>query len=336
MKHIIKESLHWIVILVLICIFFIFLAWVAYPETFKLLVILMLIFSIFSIVMGMFFEWKKNLKHNVAFYQFIREPSEENERELIKCIGTLHKEKVNHLGNVLRNLQDQLEDAKIQTTDYKEFIESWVHEIKAPISLITLMLENRKEEMSKLVFKRMGHARAKINDQVEQILFFTRLQGSHVDYRFERISITDCLEEALFELQPLIDEKEINVISEMEDIPIVSDEKALLFIFTQIIVNAIKYSKDEGERFIYIKTGFDSSNNKYYVSISDNGIGVLKSDLPFIFDKGFTGDNMTKKQSTGIGLYLVKKLCDELHIEIEVDSKYGEGFEILFIFPNIE
>jgi len=59
---------------------------------------------------------------------------------------------------------------------------------------------------------------------------------------------------------------------------------------------------------------------------------VLNSDLPFIFDKGFTGDNPNKKQTTGIGLYLVKKLCDELKIEIEVESEYGKGFAIQFFF----
>ena len=69
---------------------------------------------------------------------------------------------------------------------------------------------------------------------------------------------------------------------------------------------------------------------------SDNGIWVLNSDLNFIFDNGFTGDNSNQKKSTGIGLYLVKKLCDELKIEIGVESEYGKGFAIQFLFPIIE
>lgn len=334
--NILKESRPWIILFCISDAFFIFLAWVAYPETFRLLVGIMIIFSFISIVFGMILVWKRQENQDRAFYDFFREPSQEHESELIKSIGKLHKAKVNYLANKLRRLNDQLEEIKLQTMDYEEFIESWVHEIKAPISLVTLVLENRKEEMSELVYQRIEHARINISDDVEQILFYARLQASHVDYRLERISLSHCCEDALFELQAMLEEKEVKVISQMEDVPIVSDKKALQFIFTQIFVNAIKYSNEEIDSFICLKTGFNSVNNRYYFRIVDNGTGVLNSDLPFIFDKGFIGDNPNKKQSTGIGLYLVKKLCDELQIEIEVESQYRKGFEIQFLFPKID
>ncbi|NLW53271.1 MAG: HAMP domain-containing histidine kinase, partial [Tissierellia bacterium] len=251
-------------------------------------------------------------------------------------IGKSHKAEVNHLANKLRSLTDQLDETKLQTKDYEEFIESWVHEIKTPISLVTLVLENRKKEMSELVYQRLEYARINISDDVEQILFYARLRASHVDYHLEKISLSLCCEDVLFELQALLDEKEVKVVSQMEDIPIVSDKKALQFIFVQIFVNVVKYSNEEIDSFIWLKTGFDSAKNRYYLRISDNGTGVLNSDLPFIFDKGFTGDNPDRKQSTGIGLYLVKKLCDELKIEIEVESEYRKGFLIQFLFPIME
>lgn len=334
--NILKESRPWILLLCISDAFFIFLAWVAYPETFRLLVCIMIIFSFTSIVFGMLIVWKRQEKQDKAFYDFFREPSLEHEYELIESIGKLHKAKVNYLANKLRRLNDQLVEAKLQTIDYEEFIESWVHEIKTPISLVTLVLENRKEEMSKLVYQRLEHARINISDDVEQILFYARLQASHVDYHLERISLSLCCEEVLFELQALLDEKEVKVISQVEDVPIVSDKKALQFIFGQIFANAVKYSNEEIDSFIWLITGFDNVKNRYYLRISDNGTGVLNSDLPFIFDKGFTGDNPNKKQSTGIGLYLVKKLCVELQIEIEVESKYRKGFEIQFLFPKID
>jgi len=333
--NILEESRPWILLLCISDAFYIFLAWLAYPETFGILAGIMIIFSLSGIVSGILITGKRQAKQDKVFYDFLREPSLEHEGELIQSIGESYKKKVNYLANKLRFLNDQLEDAKHQTIDYEEFIESWVHEIKTPISLATLVLENRKEEMSPLVHQRLEHARINIIDNVEQILFYARLQAAHVDYRLERVSLKFCCEDALFELQALLDEKEITVISHMEDVPIVSDKKALQFILTQMFVNAVKYSKEESHSIISLKTGLDSMKNRYYLRISDNGIGVLNSDLPFIFDKGFTGDNSNGSKSTGIGLYLVKKLCDELQIEIEVESKFGKGFEIQLLFPLV-
>ncbi|MBS4192311.1 sensor histidine kinase [Bacillus sp. FJAT-49705] len=331
-----KVSRPWLLLLCINDAFFIFLAWVAYPETFELLVGIMIIFSAASIVLGLLLVRKSQTKNDKVFYHFLREPSPEQEYVLIESIGEMHTEKVNYLANKLRMLNDQLDEVKLQSLDYEEFIESWVHEIKTPISLLSFVLQNRKEEMSELVYQRLEHARINIHDNVEQILFYARLQAAHVDHKLERVSLNLCCEDVLLELQSLLDEKEVKVISQMKDVPIVSDEKAIQFIFTQILVNAVKYSNEKIDSFIWLKTGFDSVKNRYSLRISDNGIGVLHSDLPFIFDKGFTGDNPNRKQSTGIGLYLVKKLCDELQIEIEVESKYGKEFVIQFLFPKIE
>lgn len=334
--NILKESRPWILLLCISDAFFIFLAWLAYPETFSILVGIMVAFSTASIIFGMVFVWRKQIKKDKTFYDFLREPSKEYEHRLIESIGELHKEKVNYLADKLRTLKDQLDDARLQSIDYEEFIESWVHEIKTPISLATMVLDNRKEEMSQLVYQRLEHARISIGDNVERILFYARLQASHVDYHLERISLNLCCEDVLLELQALLAEKEVVIIPQMKDIPIVSDKKALQFILMQILVNAAKYSNEKIESFIWLKTGLDSIKNCCYLRISDNGIGVLASDIPFIFDKGFTGDNSNRSQSSGIGLYLVKKLCDELQIEIEVESEYGKGFVIQLLFPVVE
>ncbi|HCQ91576.1 MAG TPA: sensor histidine kinase [Clostridium sp.] len=334
--NILKESASWILLLCISDSFFIFVALFAYPETFALLVGIMVIFSAISIIFGILLVFKKQKKQHKAFYDFLHEPSLDHECLFIESIGESHKEEVNYLANKLRIQNDQLNDAKLKFIDYEEFIESWVHEIKRPIFLEALVLENRREEMSKLVYQRLEHARINISDNVEQILFYARLQSSHVDYLLERVSLNLCFEDVLLELQTLLEEKKVQVIFQIEDVPILSDKKTLQFIFTQILVNAVKYSNGEIESFIWIKTGFDSVKNRYYFRISDNGVGVLSSDLPFIFDKGFTGDNSNQSKSSGIGLYLVKQLCDELQIEIEVESEYGKSFAIQLLFPIIE
>ena len=144
-----KLSRTWILLLCINNAFFIFLAWVAYPDTFKLLVGIMIVFSIASIMLGMSLIWKGKRKQDKIFYKFLREPSLEQECALIHSIGEIHKEKVNDLANKLRMLNDQLDEVKLQSLDYEEFIESWVHEIKTPISLLNFVLQIVKKKCQK-------------------------------------------------------------------------------------------------------------------------------------------------------------------------------------------
>lgn len=332
---ILQQSRHWILLLCVNSGFFIFLAWVAYPESFKLLVLTMLIFTFITILIGVLFTWKKLRKQRKTFYQFLREPSADHEAKLIQVLGDIHKEPLHDLANQLRHLYDELQEAKYQSLEYKTFIESWVHEIKTPLSLLHFILQNRKDEMSPLVYQRLDHANITIHDHVERILFYAKLQAVNVDYSLKKVSIAECFEDVLLELQSLLEEYHVSVHSEIKDIPVVSDERALHFILIQLLVNAIKYRNVDSESLIWLETGFEQAKDSYYVKVADNGVGVLQSDLPFIFDKGFTGDTSNQKHSTGMGLFLVKKLCDDLQVEIEVESKYKRGFTIQLLFPKV-
>lgn len=332
---ILQQSRQWILLLCVNSGFFIFLAWVAYPETFKLLVLTMLMFTFVTILIGVLFTWKKQRKLRNTFYQFLREPSAEHEAKLLQVLGDIHTEPLHDLANQLRHLYDELQEAKYQSLEYETFIESWVHEIKTPLSLLQFVIQNRKGEMSPLVYQRLNHANITIHNHVESILFYAKLQAVHVDYSLKKVSIEECFEDVLLELQSLLEEQHVSVHTEIKDVPIVSDERALHFILIQLLVNAIKYRNEDSESLIWLETGIEHAKDRYYVKVADNGVGVLQSDLPFIFDKGFTGDTSKQKQSTGIGLFLVKKLCDDLQVEIEVESKYKRGFTIQLLFPKV-
>ena len=333
--HILQQSRQWILLICANSGFFIFLAWVAYPETFKLLVLTMLIFTLISILVGALLVWKKQQKQRNKFNQLLREPSAEHEAKLLQVLGDIHKEPLHDLANQLRHLHDELQEAKYQSLEYETFIESWVHEIKTPLSLLHFVLQNRQDEMSPLVYQRLNHANITIHDYVERILFYAKLQAVHVDYSLKKVSIVECYEDVLLELQSLLEEQHVSVYTEIEDIPVVSDERVLHFILIQLLVNAIKYRNVDSESLIWLETGFEHAKDRYYIKVADNGLGVLQSDLPFIFDKGFTGDTSNQKQSTGMGLFLVKKLCDDLQIVIEVESKYKRGFTIQLLFPKV-
>lgn len=332
---ILQQSRQWILLLSVNSGFFIFLAWVAYPETFKLLVLTMLMFTFVTILISVLFTWKKQRKLRNTFYQFLREPSAEHEAKLLQVLGDTYTEPLHDLANQLRHLYDELQEAKYQSLEYETFIESWVHEIKTPLSLLQFVIQNRKGEMSPLVYQRLNYANITIHNHVESILFYAKLQAVHVDYSLKKVSIEECFEDVLLELQSLLEEQHVSVHTEIKDVPIVSDERALHFILIQLLVNAIKYRNVDSESLIWLETGFEHAKDSYYVKVADNGVGVLQSDLPFIFDKGFTGDTSNQKQSTGMGLFLVKKLCDDLQVEIEVESKYKHGFTIQLLFPKV-
>lgn len=333
--HNLQQSRQWILLLCINSGFFIFLAWVAYPESFKLLVLTMLFFTFGTILIGVLVTWKKQQKQRNIFYQFLREPSTEQEAKLLQALGNTYMESLHNLANQLRHLHDVLQEVKYQSLEYETIIESWVHEIKTPLSLLHFVLQNRKDEMSPLVYQRLDHANITIHDHVERILFYAKLQAVHVDYSLKKVSIVECFEDVLLELQSLLEEQHVRVHTEIKEIPVVSDERALHFILIQLLINSIKYRNVNSESFIWIETGFEHAKNSYYVKVADNGLGILQSDLPFIFDKGFTGDANNQKQSTGMGLFLVKKLCDDLQVEVEVESEYKRGFTIRLLFPEI-
>ena len=164
-----------------------------------------------------------------------------------------------------------------------------------------------------------------------------RLQADHMDYKFTKMDIKDSVIESLEDFRGIIEEKNIKIENELISFKITSDEKILKFILSQIISNAVKYtSQDNG--IIKLKSYISGEpESKIHLSIKDNGSGVPKQDLPFIFDKGFTGTHPNRQSATGIGLYLVKKYTEMLNIEVEVDplSTKGNGFEIVLKFPVV-
>ena len=112
-----------------------------------------------------------------------------------------------------------------------------------------------------------------------------------------------------------------------------TDSKWATFIINQIIQNSIKYSKSENRK---IEIFSKSKNENVILYIKDNGIGIRKGEITRVFEKGFTGENgrITGKKSTGIGLYLCKKLCNKLGLAIELNSEKDIGTEVRIIFPK--
>lgn len=127
-------------------------------------------------------------------------------------------------------------------------------------------------------------------------------------------------------------QNKISVTLEDTDMEVFSDSKWIEFILNQLLINSVKYSKEDTPKIkFYVQSTKDGVN----LTVEDNGIGIKESELPRIFEKGFTGSKgRNANKSTGIGLYLCKSLCDKLGIEIKAESKINEYTRITLIFPR--
>jgi signal transduction histidine kinase len=185
---------------------------------------------------------------------------------------------------------------------------------------------------------------------VEKILYFARLEAVHKDYFLEPVVLPDACREAVEEQRALLDESGFSVefVGEGKQgdgslsPAVISDRKGLAFILGQIIGNSIKYAGVSGMqpelRFEVLgDIDADADSDAIVLQISDNGPGVPQADLPFIFDKGFTGEQGNRPgHATGMGLYLAHRMARDLTIELDAHSKPGEGLTISLSFPSVK
>lgn len=332
----VRSNLIWLISITFICLSFIFLAWVAYPQEFWMLTRIMLLVTIFAIVVPLYVQIRQKTKINKAFHQFLMEPDEQNEYLLCMITPVVMHPYIQQLGDHLRQQQLDWDNFCVQISDYEDYIESWVHEVKKPLSLVTLLLDNRKNEISPLVQQKMTHARNQIQQDVEQILYFSRLGAIHKDYIFTPVSIMTLCREAVEDNFSLLDETGFVVQFSGEDCQVISDRKGLLFILGQLISNSVKYATQQDVPSLSFMV-FENEAQQIVLSIQDNGNGISSSDLPFIFDKGFTGGKESYlSRSTGMGLFLVQKMSFDLAIELQITSTLKIGTTISLLFPKIE
>lgn len=329
-KDYIKDKLLLIILLVLaiLSIETLLLAYQILPII-RIYIVVILILVV-AIAMGIEYYKKKN------FYNKLKQDLEElNEKYLISEIintpdfteGKILKEIIQETGksmlenvNIYKNIQE----------DYKEYIELWIHEIKIPIATSKLIIENNKSNVTRSINEELD----KIDNYTEQALYYARSNDANKDYIITKTSLKEIVNMAVLKNKTNLLNNKVTVnLQEGLDKEVYTDSKWAVFILNQIIQNSIKYAKEEDKT---IEIFSEEKKEKVILYIKDNGIGIKKGEITRVFDKGFTGENgrIIGKKSTGIGLYLCKKLCDKLGIGIELNSKQNVGTEVRIVFPK--
>lgn len=228
---------------------------------------------------------------------------------------------------------EQESEARISAQEMIDYYGMWVHQIKVPISALKILIqaheemENEKLESqetenqeSHILVRDMKLELFKIEQYVELVLTYLRMESISSDYTFAAYSLDAMIKQAVRKYSRMFILKKIKLNYEPVEKKVLTDEKWLVFVFEQILSNALKYTMS-GSISIYMKGGF--------LVFEDTGIGIYPEDLPRVFEKGFTGYNgRSDKKSTGIGLYLCKSVLDRLKHRIWIESEEGKGTKV--------
>ncbi len=205
----------------------------------------------------------------------------------------------------------------VRYRDTVDYYTLWVHQIKTPIASMRLTLENEDSPLS----RKLNQQLFRIEQYVEMVLAYLRLDSSSTDYVFKEHEIDAVVKQAVKKFaSEFINEKITLEYAPLQG-KVITDDKWLSFVIEQILSNSLKYTK-EGKIRIYMK-------EPLLLCIEDTGIGIAPQDLPRIFEKGYTGLNgRTDKKASGIGLYLCKRICDNLGVKITAYSQLDKGTAI--------
>ena len=248
-------------------------------------------------------DMTEQLEERYLLPEIMQEPERADEQVFYQIMKMAEKSMLERIGEVQR-----------ERKEYKEYIEQWIHEVKTPITAIKLICENNRCSFTRELMAELEN----INRFTEQALYYARSEHTEKDYSVREINLSDVVHGAIADNKYLLRQNNVAVTVEDVEYSIYSDDKWLRFILDQLISNAVKYRADQPAlHFFAVK-----ENDSIILSVEDNGIGIPQSDLPRIFEKGFTGQNgRTIHSSTGIGLYLCRRLCDKLGIGISASSE---------------
>ena len=221
--------------------------------------------------------------------------------------------------NINKSMIENVSSYINSTKDFKDYIEMWIHEVKIPISSLILMTHNHKNQVPKEYIEEIK----RLDNYIDQILYYVRSNYTSEDFIFKKVKLEKIISSVALKNKDDLLENKIDLIVDIKNTEVYTDTKWLEFILNQIINNSIKYKKDIPNSYIQINAIED--NNQITLFIKDNGIGIPKSDIPNVFKKSFTGTNGRDKiKSTGMGLYIAKKLCTKLGHKIEIESEEKE------------
>lgn len=271
-------------------------------------------------------RWLASLKAKNKTEDLFKDPLTSAQTAEEKIIQT-------HLNALYDEQRETLEQLVQGQQEQRDFIDSWIHEIKVPLASIKLLNETIEDEIEERYYYQLENNTQKIEDYLEQVLYYARLDTFSRDYLLQEMSLKAIIRPLLRQNANYFIQQQLHYAVEGEDEEVLTDPKWLSFILNQILSNSLKYTPDNGQITLSITTNEEGT----WLTISDNGIGIPLNEQRRVFDKGFTGETgrNLSHHATGIGLFLAKELAEKLGHRLVLQSVPGEGTDVSILFPAL-
>lgn len=257
----------------------------------------------------------EHLDQKYLFMECVPRPQTVYERKLLELLRKAGKSMI-----------ETVSDAQAAQREYRDYVESWVHEIKTPITAAELICRNAEPSLRQKLFQEL----AQIEAHVERALFYARAESPEKDFIIRQSNLADIAATAISRHRTLLIQNGVRVETENLAYTVYTDSKWTVFILGQLLQNAARY---RGEKPM-VTLSARQLGQQVQLKVQDNGMGIPAHELPRIFDRGFTGSNgRSRGGSTGMGLYLCRRLAGCLEMDLQITSAVDEGTTAILTFP---
>lgn len=322
-----REHLSWIIFEMLLVTFILVLYWL---DGFRGINT-----AIYSIIMSLLltagFLIGKFIMRRSYYNAILRKP-EKMEDALIRNVQTTEQlQSTKFMRNVYGLYQNEVQSLYASQHRQLQFVNQWVHQMKTPISVINLLLQEDGELDKRSIREEVD----KIQRGLDVVLVNARLETFKEDMQIEQVGLKNLIQQVVTDHKRLfITNGVFPVISIHESLVVATDAKWMKIVIGQFITNAVKYTFEKGKR-LYVNA--EQTAKGFELTIRDEGVGIPASDLKRVTKAFFTGENgRLTGESTGMGLYIADEVCSKLGHPLTIESEVGKGTTVKILFTNGE
>lgn len=265
------------------------------------------------------------------FYRYLSNPLESLEESLHKTGNTPLAVALDELlKSQYQHYQQTIKTVTRNQENHRMYMDRWVHQMKTPLSVIEFTAESLDEPESSNIREETERMKFGLNT----VLYMARLRTIEEDFQVKAVELAKVVQEVNQENKRFYIRNEVypQVAEAREGITVYTDEKWLYFILAQLINNGVKYSTGKSQRLI---VSIYEREEAVVLEVTDFGIGIPQTDVKRVFSAFYTGESGRKyRESTGMGLYLIKEIAAHLQYALEIDTEVGKGTTFRIIFKS--